>query len=75
MQQIIVYTIGCPQCNVLEKKLQQNNIPYLTINDEAIFKELGIEQFPMMKIGQGALMTFKQANDWIKKWGCVYGKH
>jgi hypothetical protein len=31
---IVLYTIGCPQCNVLEKKLNNAGVQYEIINDE-----------------------------------------
>ncbi len=73
MQQVILYTTHCPRCKVIEKKLQQKNIPYLTIEDEAIMAEKGFTEVPMMTVGIGAPMNFKQANDWINKWGDFYG--
>ena len=71
--QIILYTTHCPRCTVLEKKLKQKNIPYLTIDDEEVMKEAGFTEVPMMKVGSGNPMNFKHANDWINKWGDFYG--
>ena len=71
--QIILYTTHCPKCSVLEKKLKQKNIPYLTIDDEGIMREKGFSEVPMMVVGSGNPMNFKQANDWINKWGDFYG--
>ena len=62
---IVVYTIHCPACNVLEKKLQQAGMMYSIIDDE---KEMGhIEQFPMMVVDCGPLMNYKEALQWIKE--------
>jgi hypothetical protein len=71
--QIILYTTHCPRCTVLEKKLKQKNILYLTIDDEEIMRKEGFTEVPMMKVGSGNPMNFKQANDWINKWGDFYG--
>lgn len=73
MQQVILYTTHCPRCKVLEKKLQQKNIPYLTIEDEEVMRKEGFTEVPMMVVGAGNPMNFKQANDWINKWGDFYG--
>lgn len=62
---IKVYTIGCPACNVLEKKLKQNNIEYESVNDLALFKEKGITKFPMME-KDGCLLSFTEAIEWLK---------
>lgn len=62
---IVVYTIHCPACNVLEKKLQQAGMMYSIIDDE---KEMGhIEQFPMMVVDCGPRMNYKEALQWIKE--------
>ena len=69
MESVFVYTIGCPQCNILEKKLTQKGIVYNAITDEAIFDELHIERFPMMSVNGGPLMNYKQAIAWINERG------
>lgn len=65
MPNVVVYTIHCPACNILEKKLQKAGIEYSIIDDES--KMGNIEQFPMMQINDGPLMTLKEANQWIKE--------
>ena len=62
---VVVYTIHCPACNILEKKLQKAGIEYSIIDD--VEKMPKIEQFPMMSINCGPLMTLKEANQWIKE--------
>lgn len=62
---VTVYTIHCPACNVLEKKLQKAGITYGVVDDIELMKH--IEQFPMMSVNCGPLMTLKEANDWIKE--------
>lgn len=62
---VIVYTIHCPACNILEKKLQKAGIDYSVIDD--VEKMTNIEQFPMMSVNCGPLMTLKEANQWIKE--------
>ena len=65
MDYVVVYTIHCPACNILEKKLQKAGIEYSVVDDET--KMEGIEQFPMMQVNCGPLMTLKEANQWIKE--------
>lgn len=65
MPNIVVYTIHCPACNILEKKLQKAGIEYSVVDDET--KMTNIEQFPMMSVDCGPLMTLKEANQWIKE--------
>lgn len=62
---VVVYTIHCPACDVLEKKLQKAGIDYSIVDD--VEKMTNIEQFPMMSVNCGPLMTLKEANQWIKE--------
>lgn len=59
------YTIDCPACNVLQKKMDAKNIAYDIVKDEAIFVEKGIEVFPMLEIDGGPLMDFSTARKWV----------
>lgn len=59
------YTIDCPACNVLQKKMDAKNIAYDIVKDETIFVEKGIEVFPMLEIDGGPLMDFSTARKWV----------
>ena len=62
---VIVYTIHCPACNVLEKKLQKAGIDYDIVDN--VKQMPNITQFPMMQVNCGSRMTLKEANQWIKE--------
>lgn len=62
---IKVFTIGCPACNVLEKKLNNIGVLYERITSEEEFNKLGIKDFPMMQITNGPLLSFKEAIAWV----------
>lgn len=68
MTQIILYTIHCPQCNILKKKLDSKGIKYTEVTDRDRMKELGIVSSPILSI-DGELLPMKQANDWINAQG------
>lgn len=55
-----LYTIDCPACRVLEKKLDQKGIEYEKITDEQVFNELEINVFPVLEV-EGVLYTFAEA--------------
>ena len=61
---IILYTIDCPRCIVLEKKLQQKNINFSVNKDkeEMFFK--GFTSAPMLEV-DGKYMDFFEARRWI----------
>lgn len=64
MDEIILYTIGCPQCNVLKKKLDLRNIQYTENTDEEQMRELNIRDLPVLSVN-GELKSMAQAAKWI----------
>lgn len=65
MESITLYTIHCPACNVLEKKLKNKNICFNIIDSEDILSDLEIESFPMMSINDGPLLNYREARKWV----------
>lgn len=58
------YSIGCPRCNVLEKKLKQKNINFELISDRDVMEKLDITDVPVLEV-DGVFLDFKKAVDWI----------
>jgi glutaredoxin len=61
-----LYTIDCPKCKVLEKKLQKAGVEYKTIRDVDILRQKGFEILPQLEV-DGQVLDFKQAVDWINE--------
>jgi len=61
---VILYTVDCPKCFVLEKKLNQASISFETCRDEDIMGQKNISSIPTLEV-DGKLYTFKEAVDWI----------
>ena len=63
---IVLYTIGCKNCEILEKKLEAKNIQFLRVSDEEtlIAKGFGNSTFPILEVG-GVVMSYKTAIQWI----------
>lgn len=59
-----LYTIGCPACNVLERKLAAKNIEFDRVEDRDLFSSLGIETFPVLEV-EGQRLDLGAANAWI----------
>lgn len=59
------YSIGCPRCIVLEKKLKQKNINFELISDKDIMQSLQFETAPILEV-DGVMMDFKKAVEWIE---------
>ena len=64
MEKIVLYSTGCPQCNVLKKKLTQKNIVFEENTDENYMVSIGITRVPVLEV-DGKRMELKEANEWI----------
>lgn len=63
---VVLYTIGCPKCTVLEKKLDAAGIEYKKVTD---IDEMTAKQFtelPMLEV-DGEIFNFVAANTWINE--------
>ena len=63
---IVLYTIDCPNCLILEKKLKAKNIEFLKVSDKEtiIAKGFGDSSFPILEV-DGEMMNYKTAIQWI----------
>lgn len=63
---IILYTIDCPKCLILEKKLRQKNVEFLKVSDKdtIIAKGFGDSSFPILEV-EGVIMNYKTAIQWV----------
>lgn len=63
---IVLYTIDCPNCIVLEKKLKAKNIDFLRVSDRdtIVAKGFGGSAFPILEV-DGITMSYKTAVQWI----------
>lgn len=63
---IVLYTIDCPNCLILEKKLKAKNVGFLRVSDKdtIIAKGFGDSAFPILEV-DGVTMNYKTAIQWI----------
>lgn len=59
--EVILYTTHCPKCMVIEKKLQQKNIPFELCEDLEELINRGFQQAPILYI-DGNFLEFADAN-------------
>lgn len=64
----VLYSIHCPSCNVLQKKLDSKNINYVLMTDRSIMQSKGFKELPMLEV-DGKLYNFREAVDWINNYG------
>lgn len=63
---VILYSTGCPRCNVLIQKLNSKNIQYVIVSDIETMEKKGIETVPVLEV-DGQMMQFKEAADWVNR--------
>ena len=61
---VVFYTIGCPQCLLVERKLKEKHIQYEEKNDIEEMISLGFEHAPVLVV-DGKSMGVKDALNWI----------
>lgn len=61
---ITLYSIGCPQCKVLEKKLQDAELEFTIIGKEEDILAAGYTTVPVLVV-DGNPMDFITANKWL----------
>ena len=64
MEKPILYTIDCPACKILEKKLNAQGIEY-DIIDERENNPKNMTEFPQLEVN-GEVMKYTDAVKWVK---------
>jgi hypothetical protein len=64
--EIILYSTGCPKCQVLEKKLNENGISYQINTDVNVMLSKGMKNAPALEV-DGVLMSYKDAIKFINE--------
>ena len=66
MEKVILYTIGCPRCKTLERKLTEAGITFETFTDVDEMLKMGMEMVPVLEV-EGKRMEFVEAIKWVKE--------
>lgn len=59
-KEIVLYGNGCPQCQILETKLNQKDMRYTHVTDVEIMTAKGFTRVPMLEVGN-VIMDFPEA--------------
>lgn len=65
---IILYTIDCPKCKILEKKLEQAGVKYEVCRDRETIVSKGFDLMPVLDV-DGQVMNFSEAVKWVNERG------
>ena len=68
MSKIILYSTGCPKCNVLKSKLDSKKVQYEYITDVEVMKNKGFMAAPMLEV-DGDALNFGEAVKFINSLG------
>lgn len=66
MEKVILYTIGCPRCKTLERKLTEAGITFETFTDVDEMLKMGMEMVPVLEV-EDRRMEFSEAMKWLKE--------
>ena len=61
---MILYSTGCPRCEVLKAKLLQKNVKFDVVDNIEEMLQLGITQVPVLKIDDN-LLEFSAAVKYV----------
>lgn len=61
---VILYSTGCPKCNVLKKKLDAKGIQYTVNNSVEEMEAIGIVSVPVLR-ANGEMLPFSSAVEWV----------
>ena len=61
---VILYSTGCPKCNVLEKKLKAKNVDFVLVEGDEPIAEKGFSEAPLLEV-DGVIKTFPEAVQWV----------
>lgn len=63
---IILYSTGCPQCNILKNKLKTKGITFIENTDREQMLSMNFVRVPVLEVN-GKRMEFAEANKWINE--------
>ena len=65
---IVLYSTGCPKCNILKKKLDGNGVDYAVVSDVDQMLSMGLKEAPILEV-DGQRMEFAEAVKWVNCYG------
>lgn len=63
---VVLYTIDCPKCKVLENLLNRNNVKYVTVTDLSVMIDKGFKECPKLEV-EGKFYGFTDAVKLLKE--------
>lgn len=60
---VVLYSTGCPRCEILKEKLQNKGIFFDVVEDKGKIVSMGFTSVPVL-IVDGVIMDFREAVNW-----------
>lgn len=67
---IVLYSTGCPKCNILKKILTENNIQFIENDSVNEMQQLGFQEVPKLDVN-GQILDFTDALAWARQNGGI----
>ena len=64
---VVLFTIDCPSCKILEKKLDVAGIGYAKCHDKNLMAEMGFDHLPVLKVDDETFLNYKDAVKWVNQ--------
>ncbi len=68
MDNVILYSTGCPKCKILCKVMTENHIPFVENNSVEDMQALGFTEAPKLSVN-GTIYNFTDALKWARQNG------
>lgn len=63
-----LYTIDCPMCLVLEKKLIDKKLEFERVDDRDVLSKLDLMFFPVLEMDDGHRLPYRDAVAWVNNY-------
>lgn len=64
MNKIVLYTTHCPKCRILEKKLTDKGVPFISCEDTTEMQNKGITSVPVLMVNDN-MMNYYDAVKYV----------
>lgn len=64
---VILYSTGCPKCEILESKLKRSKITYDVVKDKNEMIKNGFKNVPVLKVNN-EFLDYYEANNLVNSW-------
>lgn len=58
---LVLYSNDCPRCKILERKLQELNLPFKVSKDLSVISQRGYSTVPMLMLTNAKLLDFSES--------------